>query len=199
MGTGALARRSLSMSRQPSFLVALAAVMLVGWAVGAGAQTASDPLKLPPLPPATQGDAEAAPPPQPADTQQQATAAPDTATPNGGATNGLPPLPLDHDGIREVQSQLIALGFDPGPADGETGPATLSAVQQYNESRGGTGMVPVDGRLLARLQQDTGPRLTPEQVAARSQRHYAPAPPDPLAGVVQQFQSNLRALLNGGY
>jgi hypothetical protein len=30
----------------------------------------------------------------------------------------LPPLPLSHDGIREVQSQLIALGLDPGPADG---------------------------------------------------------------------------------
>jgi len=197
------------MSHQPSFLaVALAAVALVGSAVGASAQTASDPVKLPPLPPATQDDAQAAPAPQPA-APQQATATPDTPTPNGrtpnegatngGATNGLPPLPLDHDGIREVQSQLIALGFDPGPADGETGPATLSAVQRYNESRGGTGMVPVDGRLLARLQQDTGPRLTPEQVAARSQPHYAPAPHDPLAGVVQQFQSNLRALLNGGY
>jgi hypothetical protein len=72
-------------------------------------------------------------------------------------------------------------------------------VRQYNESRGGTGPVPVDGRLLARLQQDTGPRLTPQQVAARSQPHYAPAPSDPVAGMVQQFQSNIRSLLNGGY
>ena len=108
-------------------------------------------------------------------------------------------LPLDHDSIHEVQSQLIALGFDPGPADGETGPATTSAVTQYNESRGGTGPVPVDGRLLARLQQDTGPRLSPEQVAARLRPHYAPAPPGPVAGLVQQFRSNIRALLNGGY
>jgi peptidoglycan hydrolase-like protein with peptidoglycan-binding domain len=98
-----------------------------------------------------------------------------------------------------VQSQLIALGFDPGPADGETGPATMSAVRRYNESRGGTGAVPVDGRLLARLQQDTAPRLTPEQVAARSQPHHAPAPADPVTGMVQRFQSNIRALLNGGY
>jgi hypothetical protein len=169
---------------------------------GASAQTASEPMKLPPLPPAKDGQApdqatqqqQTAPQPQPA--PQQAAGAPANA-----ATSTLPPLPLDHDGIREVQNQLIALGFDPGPVDGETGPATMSAVQQYNESRGGNGPVPVDGRLLARLQQDTGPRLTPQQVAARSQPHYAApaAPPDPLAGVVQQFQSNIRALLNGGY
>jgi hypothetical protein len=189
------------MSRKQSFSTgSLVAVVLIAWITGASAQTASEPMKLPPLPPATQdstaNDAQADQTAQQQQTtpgQQQATAAPDN-----GATNGLPPLPLDHDGIREVQSQLIALGFDPGPADGETGPATMSAVQQYNESRGGNGPVPADGRLLARLQQDTGPRLTPEQVAARSQPRYA-APADPVAGMVQQFQSNLRALLNGGY
>ena len=177
------------MSRKQSFFAGSPAeVVLIGWMAGASAQTASEPMKLPPLPPAN--DAQAVDQATQQQHQQQATATPD---------NGLPSLPLDHDGIRDVQSQLIALGFDPGPADGETGPATMAAVQQYNESRGGTGPVPVDGRLLARLQQDTGPRLTPEQVAARSQpRSASPAAPDPLAGVVQQFQSNLRALLNGG-
>lgn len=191
-------RRCLIMSRQSSLLAgALAAVVLMGCAAGVGAQTASEPMKLPPLPPAKQdasaNDSQGAPPP--ADTQQQAATAPDN-----GSASGLPALPLDHDGVREVQNQLSALGFDPGPADGETGPATLAAVQQYNESRGGTGPVPVDGRLLARLQQDSGQRLTPEQLAARSRsRSQAQAPADPLAGIVQQFQSNLRALLNDGY
>jgi peptidoglycan hydrolase-like protein with peptidoglycan-binding domain len=109
----------------------------------------------------------------------------------------LPPLPLGHDGIVEVQSQLIALGFNPGPADGEVGPGTMDAVQQFNESRGG-GRVPVDSRLLARLQQDTGPRLAPEQVATRSQPYHG-APPNPLVGVMQQFEVNLRNMLNGGY
>ena len=185
-------------SRKLSFFAGSLAVALIGWAAGVSAQT-SEPVTLPPLPPATdaqaadQGTQQQQPAPEQPAPPQQATAAP-----GNGSTSSLPPLPLDHDGIHEVQSQLIALGFDPGPADGETGPATMSAVQQFNESRGGTGPVPVDGRLLARLQQDTAPRLTPGQIAARSQPHYSPAPPDPLAGVVQQFQSNIRALLNGG-
>ena len=71
--------------------------------------------------------------------------------------------------MREVQNQLIALGFDPGPADGQAGPATIAAAQQYDQSRGGSGQASIDGALLARLKADTGPRLTYEQVAARSQ------------------------------
>jgi hypothetical protein len=187
-----------SSRKLPFFAGSLATIALIGWAASAGAQT-SEHVKLPPLPPATDGQAadqgtqqQASPPPVPQQT---------TAASGDHSTSNLPPLPLDHDGIHEVQSQLIA-GFNPGPADGETGPATLSAVQQYNESRGGNGPVPVDGRLLARLQQDTGPRLTPEQVAARSQPHYA-APagygaPNPAA-ILQQFQSTIGALINGGY
>jgi hypothetical protein len=90
----------------------------------------------------------------------------------------------------------------PAPAQQQTevGPATIAAAQQYNENRGGSGPVPIDGALLARLQQDTGPRLTPEQVAARSQPRYQPrAPSNPLVGAMQQFESNLRGLFNGGY
>jgi len=206
------------MSRQyspfPPTLIAgsVAVIMLIGWAAGVGAQTAGEPMKLPPLPPAHQDNAaqgNAAPTQVPAppsnDAQpvpQQADAPQAAAAPANNPTDTLPPLPLGHDGIREVQSQLIALGFDPGPADGESGPATLGAAQQYNESRGGYGVVPIDVALLTRLQQDTGPRLTPEQVAARSQPRYqaqAPAASNPLAGVVQQFQSILGTLSNGGY
>ena len=183
------------MSRPSSFLAGtLAATMLIGWAAAAGAQTTSEPIKLPPLPPATQDSASQ----QPTAADQPSPTPQATAVPASSSASPLPPLPLDHDGIREVQSQLIALGFDPGAADGETGPATMAAVQKYNESRGGNGPVPVDGRLLTRLQQDTGPRLTPEQVAARARPHYA-APANPVAGVVQQFESNVRTLLNGGY
>jgi peptidoglycan hydrolase-like protein with peptidoglycan-binding domain len=155
------------------------AVLLVGLASGLSAQTTSEP-GVPPLPSAD------------APREQQASAPATTA-------GNVPALPLGHDGVREVQSQLIALGFDPGATDGEAGPATVAAAQQYNENRGGSGPVPIDGALLTRLQQDTAPRLTPEQVAARAQpRSQAPAP-NPLTNMMQQFQSNLRTLFNGGY
>jgi peptidoglycan hydrolase-like protein with peptidoglycan-binding domain len=167
---------------------ALAAVLLIGWAAGVDSQTTSEPTP-PPLPPADS---------QPQQPQQAATPATNAAT---TSTSSFPTLPLGHDSVREVQSQLIALGFDPGPADGEPGPATIAAAQQYNENRGGSGPVPIDGALLARLQQDTAPRLTPEQVAARSQPRYqahAPAA-NPLVGAMQQFDRTIRGLFNGGH
>jgi hypothetical protein len=177
--------------------------VLIGWAAGVSAQTASEPTP-PPLPPVVQSD-NGQPAPQQTDSQQQQT---DTqqqppqaaAPPLNNSTGAFPPLPLGHDGVREIQGQLIALGFDPGPADGEAGPATVATAQQYNENRGGSGPVPIDGTLLARLQQDTGPRLTPEQVAARAQpRYQAQAPSNPLVGAMQQLESNLHGLFNGGY
>ena len=107
----------------------------------------------------------------------------------------LPSLPLGHDDVREVQHQLIALGFDPGPVDGQVGPATTSAAQQYDQSRGGTGRISIDSALLARLKADTAPRLTYEQVAERSRtrvRQPASAPASVSAsnafgGIVQQI------------
>jgi hypothetical protein len=184
----------IAMSRHHAFFAALAIAMLI--AVGVSAQTTDpSPPPLPPIPPTNHDDAAAQPAPQQAAAPQQ------PADDSSSTLPPLPPLPLSRDGIFQVQSQLIALGFDPGGADGVAGPATLGAVQQYNESRGGTGRVPIDGRLLARLQQDTGPRLTPDQVAARTQpRYQAPAgygAPNPAA-ILQQFQSTIGALINGG-
>ena len=82
-----------------------AAALLIGWAAGVGAQTATEAV-----------------------TQEQA------SLPATGTTADLPPLPLGHDDVREVQNQLISLGFDPGPADGEAGPGTMAAAQQYDQS-----------------------------------------------------------------
>jgi hypothetical protein len=86
-----------------------------------------------------------------------------------------PPLPLGHGDIREVQNQLISLGYNPGPADGELGPATLTAAQQYDQSHGGNGQVSVDGAFLARLKADTGTRLSYEQVQERSRQQASSA------------------------
>jgi len=114
----------------------------------------------------------------------------------------LPPLPLGQNDVREVQNQLIALGFDPGPADGQAGPATVAGAQQYDQNRGGSGRVSIDGALLARLKADTGPRLSYEQVEARSHagqqtRASAGAPASNQVGnVVQQIAPLLGALIN---
>jgi peptidoglycan hydrolase-like protein with peptidoglycan-binding domain len=100
------------------------------------------------------------------------------------------PAPLGHDDIREVQNQLIALGYNPGPADGEAGPATTTAVQQYDHAHGGTGQAPIDSALLARLKADTGPRLSYEQVQERSHQQQAQASAsgsNQLGGIVQQI------------
>ncbi len=129
--------------------------------------------------------------------------------PASGPTDNSPSVPLGQDNAREVQNQLIALGFDPGPADGQIGPATIAAAQQYDLSRGGSGQVSVDGLLLARLKADTAPRLTYDQVAARSQaRHQARAPASASASsqasnVMQQIAPLLGAIVsnsnNRGY
>lgn len=130
--------------------------------------------------------------------------------PASAPTENLPSIPLGPENAREVQNQLIALGFDPGPADGQIGPATLSAAQQYDLSRGGNGQVSVDGAFLERLKKDTAPRLTYDQVAARSQtRHQAQAAAaapasNQFGNVVQQIAPILGAIVsnannNGGY
>jgi peptidoglycan hydrolase-like protein with peptidoglycan-binding domain len=166
---------------------ALATALMIGGAAGAIAQTEPTP---PPLPQA--------------DTQQPTAPGPTantTANMAASAQANFPALPPGHDDVREVQSQLIALGFDPGPADGEPGPATVTAAQQYNENRGGSGPVPIDGALLTRLKQDTAPRLTPEQVAARSQPRYRATAPatSSFEGAIQNFGASIRSILpNGG-
>ena len=43
--------------------------------------------------------------------------------------------------VLAVQRRLAALGFDPGPLDGEYGPATEHAVREFQEAAG----IEVDG------------------------------------------------------
>jgi hypothetical protein len=119
-----------------------------------------------------------------------------------------PSLPLGRDDVVELQNQLIALGFDPGPADGQVGPATAAAAQQYDQKNGGTGQVSIDSALLARLKADAGPRLTYEQVQERSRgRQQAQAPTqastgastaasNQFGGIVQQIMPLIGAAIS---
>jgi Putative peptidoglycan binding domain len=172
-----------------------AVALLIGWAVGAGSQSANQPA-LPPLPPATHGDTAQnnAPP------SAQAPAAPQPQAALPASNANPPPLPLGQDDVREAQNQLIALGFDPGAADGEAGSATVAAAQQYDRSRGGNGQVSIDSALLARLKADTAPRLTYDQVAALAQsRSQAQAPAsaaNQIGSIVQQLAPLIGAVVN---
>ncbi len=175
---------SISISRPYTRLKLLAgtaaAAVLIGWVAAVGAQTTD---------------------PSPPQQQQQALHSENSATAN------LPPIPLGRDDVREVQNQLIALGFDPGAADGQIGPATNAAAQQYDQSRGGNGQVAIDGTLLARLKADKAPRLTYEQVQERSQGHQQASAPaaasNQFGGIVQQFMPLIGAAIansnNNGY
>jgi len=182
-----------SIVRQPSLWIAgiASAALLAGWAAGVGAQSTNN----------------AAPAAQPVAVPGQQ--APTQQAPTQQATATLPPLPLGHDDVREVQNQLIALGFDPGAADGQPGPATMAAAQQYDQSRGGSGQVAIDSALLARLKADTAPRLTYDQVAARShasaQAQAPAAGANQIGGIIQQLAPLIGAAINssnnygGGY
>ena len=79
--------------------------------------------------------------------------------------------------VGEVQQQLAALGFDPGPADGIIGPKTLDAVTRFQQSRG----LPVE------------PRITPQLVQAL--RSTAPAAAAPTAALAPAGHSEPDILL----
>jgi peptidoglycan hydrolase-like protein with peptidoglycan-binding domain len=63
--------------------------------------------------------------------------------------------------IAETQRLLAQLAFDPGPADGQAGPATRAAIRNYQQVAG----LPVDGQpsaaLLAHLRQVVGMMAQP--------------------------------------
>lgn len=50
--------------------------------------------------------------------------------------------------LRDVQTQLKAHGFKPGPVDGKLGPRTCEAVRAYQKAAG----LPIDGIIDPRLQ-----------------------------------------------
>lgn len=63
--------------------------------------------------------------------------------------------------VRELQSRLRAMGFNPGPVDGVVGPLTENAAQQYQRARGLEVTGAVDSNLLAQLRQEPPPPLQP--------------------------------------
>lgn len=55
----------------------------------------------------------------------------------------------DRGSVADVQQGLYELGYDPGPADGQMGPKTRSAIMAYQKDNS----LPANGRLTAGLVQ----------------------------------------------
>jgi hypothetical protein len=61
---------------------------------------------------------------------------------------------VGYEEIREIQTKLEALGYDPGPVDGLHGPQTVAAVKRYEIATGREPTGNIDLRLLERLRQE---------------------------------------------
>ncbi len=135
---------------------------LVGATAGgiAGFLTEKAELNLGDAPWDSSADAEAAPAEQAAQPESPPEAAAQAAVePATGAAETAAPqqayaaTPADRETIRNIQSGLTTLGFDPGPADGLAGSRTRSAIRAFQEQNG----LPVDGlateELAAQIQE----------------------------------------------
>jgi peptidoglycan hydrolase-like protein with peptidoglycan-binding domain len=67
--------------------------------------------------------------------------APNTHDEQTAPTSSVDALPQPSERVRELQDQLIWLGFDPGPVDGRYGPLTTEAVRRFQQSHD----LPTDG------------------------------------------------------
>jgi Putative peptidoglycan binding domain len=103
-----------------------------------------------------------------------------------------PPPNRQHDVVRQVQSELAALGYAPGPADGDAGLLTRAAILAFEHDRGLPATAEATDGLLLALRMPPGNRRT---VAGANWR----SPSRAAAGMVRTVQQNLIATghLNG--
>ncbi len=64
----------------------------------------------------------------------------------------------DRPSVRYAQGALERLGYEPGPADGVTGPRTRAALANYRKMKGLGGGGGLDGATMRALQADSGAR-----------------------------------------
>jgi hypothetical protein len=104
------------------------------------------------------------------------------AQPAPAASPAPPPAALPPGEVREVQARLRALGFNPGPIDGNVGPMTAAAISRYRQSRGMADSGVADKNVLAELRQEansTPPPAPPPPPRPRPQYSIAQSPPPP--------------------
>jgi peptidoglycan hydrolase-like protein with peptidoglycan-binding domain len=97
-----------------------------------------------------------------------------------------PPPNRQQDVVRQVQSELAALGYAPGPADGDAGMLTRAAILAFEHDRGLPATAEATDGLLLALRMPAGNRRT---VAGANWR----SPSRAAAGMVRAVQQNLIA------
>jgi peptidoglycan hydrolase-like protein with peptidoglycan-binding domain len=88
------------------------------------------------------------PPPAPTMTADAPAARQPKATPPPLPTTTEIGRPLSRPQVVQLQNQLKALGFNPGPADGMVGPRTVAAARAFQAANGQAATGLVDTRLL---------------------------------------------------
>ncbi|MEE2565911.1 peptidoglycan-binding protein [Hyphobacterium marinum] len=118
-----------------------------------GSRTRAQTL-APTLDPATRSQADAVVAsftPRPMDAEINGDYAPRNWTETAAAAPAGPPVNL----VRRAQSLLTSLGYDPGPVDGQPGPATREAIVAFQESEGLSPNGRIDSALIDRLERST--------------------------------------------
>ena len=95
--------------------------------------------------------------------------------------------PLQSDAVREIQTRLRSLGFNPGPVDGTAGRLTEVAVRRYQQARSQPQTGEIDRRLLEQLRQEPAPPVAP-QVAQRGAKPDARATRSPASRRSDPFE-----------
>jgi hypothetical protein len=138
------------------------------------------PAVEPPPPPVQAAAVTPSPEPSPPPPVQMAVAepAPTAAPPPDTAPSPPPapsPAPLARDDIKEIQTRLLAFGFNAGPADGNAGRMTEGAIMHYQQKRGLLQTGKPDRALLDQLRQDPAPTMVASQPPPKSQSRAQPS------------------------
>jgi hypothetical protein len=113
-GAPTLSERAVALDRMAGSALMICAVIAAVWLASPFMPTS--PLGVPPVTESAQADAAAT--------------EPGRQTPEAESASGR----MSANEIRQLQSRLMTLGFDPGPIDGMAGPRTLHALNLYRAS-----------------------------------------------------------------
>jgi peptidoglycan hydrolase-like protein with peptidoglycan-binding domain len=94
-----------------------------------------------------------------------------------------PPPSREQDVVRQVQTELAAHGYAPGPADGDAGVLTRAAILAFEHDRGLPATAEATDALLLSLRMPTGPRRPAAGANWRSPSHAAVG----MVRTVQQY------------